>query len=108
MSLAQLVQEGITEKNRNHLEPATAPPDWWNGLGDIVPWVLLTIGEKECFYDQDMDLSRSLEPHTRVQTVVQPNGVHVDPIFAFGAGHPGEGAGDDYKAVVSFLKSVFE
>ncbi|VDC01938.1 unnamed protein product [Peniophora sp. CBMAI 1063] len=104
--LAATASRGVTEKMQHHLEPATAPSGWWAGISDVASRMVITMGDKECLYDQDMEIAQSLSAHTQVEKVVQTNGVHEDFIFAFGAG-PREGrAGDDYKAVVAWLKSV--
>ncbi|VDC01937.1 unnamed protein product [Peniophora sp. CBMAI 1063] len=107
IDLGKAISLGITEKTRHHLEPATAPSEWWAGISGVAPKVLVTMGEKECLFDQDVEIAQYLATHTRVEKVVQIGGVHEDFIFAFGAG-PDEGrAGDDYRAVVAWLRAVF-
>ncbi|KZV75119.1 alpha/beta-hydrolase [Peniophora sp. CONT] len=106
MYFAGIASAGITEKMRGHFEPATVPSQWWTGLREVTPRVLVTMGEKECLFDQVVDLSLSLGPYTQVEKVVQVNGVHEDFIFAFGAGAQEGREGDDFKAVVAWLRPI--
>ncbi|KAI0265804.1 alpha/beta-hydrolase [Gloeopeniophorella convolvens] len=105
--LSASARKAVTPELRNHLEPSVAPKDWWQGLDDFFPRVLVTAGEHECLYDDIMQLSSTISKHVKeTTTVVEPGGVHEDAIVKFATDEGG--SGKDYDAIVAFVTASFK
>ena len=104
--MADQVKLGVTPELLCHVEPASAPANWWAGLDRVYPRILITAGEHEGLFDQIIVTSGVISQHVKdTTTVVEPRGVHEDMIVKFALGQGGNGA--DYDATVAFLTRSF-
>jgi acetyl esterase/lipase len=104
--MADQVNLGVTPELKHHVEPASAPADWWTGLDRVYPRILITTGENEGLFDPIIDTSGIIGQHVKdTTTVVEPGGVHEDMIVKFAVGQGGNGK--DYDATVAFLARSF-
>ena len=104
--MADQVKPGVTPELKHHVEPATAPAIWWSGLNGVYPRILITMGERECLFDQIIEASGPIGQHVKdMTTVVEPGGLHEDMIIKFAVGQGGNGK--DYNATVAFLSKCF-
>lgn len=104
--MADQVKLGVTPELLCHVEPASAPANWWAGLDRVYPRILITAGEHEGLFDQIIVTSGVISQHVKdTATVVEPRGVHEDMIAKFAVGQGGNG--EDYDAAVAFLTRSF-
>lgn len=81
----RIYAESVSESRRPYIEPATAGPTWFNGLGLLVERMLVSAGEDERLKDDIVALAGVLKEKggVDVRLEVQPGGVHDDPYFDF-------------------------
>jgi len=105
-----------------YVEPANAPPGWFDGLGHVVERVLMSAGDGELFRDDILRFSKVLEavpgddvkPKSRKGKAkrlpeldfrfVLHGGVHNDPFVDFMVKLPESQLGGMTKVVVEWLK----
>ncbi|KAJ7765648.1 Alpha/Beta hydrolase protein [Mycena metata] len=76
--------EGYSEGDRAFAEPAKAPQDWFEGVGELVDHIFITAGEREVMHDDIVNVAQGLKKHhTNVELVVQEGGVHDDMFIDF-------------------------
>ncbi|KAF5387548.1 hypothetical protein D9757_006563 [Collybiopsis confluens] len=68
-----------------YVEPVRAPDDWFAGLEDVVDRILLSTGNEERLFDQDVVFfeKKIKECHRNATLVIQEGGLHDDPIMDF-------------------------
>ena len=104
--MGDLVKLGVTPELKHHMEPLSAPADWWSGLDGVYSRILITTGEHEGLFDQIIDASGAIGKHVKdTTTVVEPGGIHEDMIVKFAVGEGGNGK--DYDTTVAFLARSF-
>ncbi|KAF9481609.1 alpha/beta-hydrolase [Pholiota conissans] len=80
----QTVMEGVPESATPYLEANEAPESWLDGLPKCTRRILITAGNVEVLRDEIIKYSRTVEKHLKdTTTIVQENGVHIDPIADF-------------------------
>lgn len=77
--------EGVPDSRRPYIEPATAGPTWFNGLGFIVKHMLVSAGTDERFKDDIVAFAEFLKGKggVDVRLELQKGGVHNDAYFDY-------------------------
>lgn len=103
--LARLAHPHISSIFQPNFDPSTAPQAWWEGLGDVVGHLLITIGEVELLKDHMVALGDRLgRKHPRVLTIVETNGVHMNLLMDFAAGEGKQSS--TYKFLLTWLAKI--
>jgi acetyl esterase/lipase len=81
---ASKVLEGVPESAFPYLDLNTAPEDWLKGADECVERILISAGGAEVLRDEILQYAKTMEKHHKdTTTVIQANGIHVDPFFDF-------------------------
>lgn len=79
----------VPAEQRAYSEPIYAPDGWFEGLDSVVERMLVTAGDAELMRDDILQFSDILSKHKSQYTfILQPGGLHDDPILDFMAGVP--------------------
>ncbi|ESK93204.1 alpha beta hydrolase fold protein [Moniliophthora roreri MCA 2997] len=83
----------VPASQRPYVEVLKASESWFDGLNEVVNGIMISIGDKECFREEDVKLYERLHAkHSDVQMVLQEFGVHIDPMIDAFIGEKLEGA----------------
>ncbi|KAF9481608.1 alpha/beta-hydrolase [Pholiota conissans] len=84
MYWANKVLDGVPESAYPYLDANTAPDDWLRGMDKCVKRILISAGSAEVLRDEIIKYAKTVEKlHKETTTVIQENGIHVDPFFDF-------------------------
>ena len=97
-------------KSNDHLayvDSHFAPSDWYDGVGDIVKKMLITVGRYECLREDIIKFGKHLESTETldVKLVVDKYGVHDDPFLDFVARE--KKLGELTPMIVSWCREAF-
>ncbi|KAJ7079985.1 Alpha/Beta hydrolase protein [Mycena belliarum] len=80
----RVVRADVPAEHRAFIEAARAPEAWFAGVERLVERVLVTAGGAECLRDDIVVFGEALKRHhARAELVVQPDGLHEDPMLDF-------------------------
>ncbi|KAF8968820.1 Alpha/Beta hydrolase protein [Flammula alnicola] len=78
------VLHGVPKSALPYIDANTAPEDWLKGVDKYVKRILISAGSAEVLRDEIIKYSKTMEKyHKNATTVLQENGIHVDPLFDF-------------------------
>lgn len=84
-----MLMASVPAEQRAYAEPIYAPDGWFEGLDTVVERLLVTAGEEELMRDDILQFSDILTKHKSQYTfILQPGGLHDDPILDFMAKVP--------------------
>lgn len=88
-SAGGIFMAAVPAEQRAYAEPIYAPDGWFEGLDSVVERMLVTAGDAELMRDDILQFSDILSKHKSQYTfILQPGGLHNDPILDFMAGVP--------------------
>ncbi|KAJ7079976.1 Alpha/Beta hydrolase protein [Mycena belliarum] len=80
----RVVRADVPPEHRAFMEAARAPDAWFDGVERLVERVLVTAGGAECLRDDIVVFGEAFKRHhARAELVVQPDGLHEDPMLDF-------------------------
>ena len=78
------VMEEVKPSAIPHLEAASAPKDWLQGVGTCVKRVLISAGDLEYLRDEIVAYRKRVEEYLKDTTIIiQSNGIHNDLLLDF-------------------------
>lgn len=77
----------VPANHRGYVEANSAAEDWWKGVDALVDRVLISAGQDECLKDEIVRFQSTFDNfHSHVKLVVEPDGVHNEPLNDFAVG----------------------